>query len=316
MSTVQSPSPLDASAVPATSRLTHRGRVVLLSVLVGAVIAALWSFEFVDSVIGDNVANTLLGYDAKETAIAGTLAGVIFAFVSGLAGSFTACNIACFSAIVPLMTERSTLRSRFGATLRPLGWLSVGMVAVSATYGAIGALLGDRLPQLSKDMVGNGVPVRLIQASVVFGLIGLAFIYLGLAALRLLPDPLERLSRRFPYARIVVLGGLIGGFLIGRPFPLFHKMFAYAAETHNALYGALVFTLQSLGNILVLAALFALLSTAAGSRVQRWVTATPGRAATVVASGLIIAGVFTFLYWDVRLPSLFGYGWYPTGPWS
>ena len=315
MSTVQS-SPSATSAVPAVSSLTHRGRVVLVSILVGAVIAALWSFEFVDSVIGDNVANTLLGHDAKETAIAGTLAGIVFAFVSGLAGSFTACNIACFSAIAPLMTDRPTLRTRFGATLRPLGWLSVGMVAVSATYGAIGALLGDHLPQLSRGMVGNGVPVRLLQASVVFGVIGLAFTYLGLAALRLVPDPLERISRRFPYARLILMGGLIGGFLIGRPFPLFYKMFAYAAETHNALYGSLVYTLQSLGNILILAVLFTLLSSAAGSRLQRWMTASPGRAARVTASGLIIAGVFTFLYWDVRLPSLFGYGWYPTAPWS
>ncbi|MGV9535557.1 Trp biosynthesis-associated membrane protein, partial [Streptosporangium sandarakinum] len=33
--------------------------------------AALWSYHFGDSVIGDNVANTLLGHDAKGTAITG-----------------------------------------------------------------------------------------------------------------------------------------------------------------------------------------------------------------------------------------------------
>ncbi len=163
--------------------------------------------------------------------------------------------------------------------------------------------------------MGDGLPVRLIQASVVFGLIGLAFIWLGLAALRLLPDPLARLEQRFPNARLVVLGALVGGFLIGRPFPLFHKLFTYAAQTHNPLYGAAVFILQSLGNVVVMAVLFALLMLVARGRFARWLTARPARLATVTAVAFIVAGTFTFLYWDVRLPAMFGYGWYPTASW-
>lgn len=293
----------------------HRARLVILSLLAGAAIAALWSFRFVDSVIGDNVANTLLGYDAKGTAISGVAAGAIFAFVSGLAGTFTACNVAAFGAVVPLVREGDSWRSRLRETLRPLGRLAIGMIAVSGVYGAVGALVGERLPQLSTATVGDGLPVRLIQASVVFGIIGLVFIWLGLAAIGLVPDPIAPLERRFPSARLVVLGALVGGFLIGRPFPLFHKLFSYAAQTHNPVYGAAVFVLQSLGNIVVMAVLFALLMLAARGGFARWLTARPTRLVTVTAVAFLVAGAFTFLYWDVRLPARFGYGWYPAASW-
>ncbi|WP_214414814.1 sulfite exporter TauE/SafE family protein [Sphaerisporangium fuscum] len=293
----------------------HRARLVLLSVLAGAAVAALWSFRFVDSVIGDNVANTLLGHDAKGTAISGVVAGAVFAFVSGLAGTFTACNVAAFGAVVPLVEHGDSWRDRLRATAAPLGRLATGMIVVSGVYGAVGAVVGERLPQLSPATVGHGLPVRLIQSSVVFGIIGLTFVWLGLAALRLLPDPLARLERRYPRVRLVVLGGLVGGFLIGRPYPLFHKLFAYAAETHNPLYGAAVFILQSLGNIVVMGVLFALLVLVGRGRFGRWLRAEPGRLIRVTAAAFIVAGAFTVLYWDVRLPAMFGYGWYPTMPW-
>ncbi|RCG31121.1 hypothetical protein DQ384_10205 [Sphaerisporangium album] len=301
----------DSPAVAARSR----ARLVLLSVLAGAVAASLWSFHFVDSVIGDNVANTLLGYDAKGTAITGVVAGAIFAFVSGLAGTFTACNVAAFGAVIPLVREGASWRARLRETLRPLSRLALGMIVVSGVYGAVGALLGERLPQLSQATVGDGLPVRLLQASVVFGLVGLAFIWLGLASLKIVPDPLAGLERRYPNVRLVVLGALVGGFLIGRPFPLFHKLFEYAAEIHNPLYGAAVFILQSLGNIVVMAVLFAVLMLAARGRFPRWLAASPGRLATVGAVAFLVAGSFTLIYWDIRLPSMFGYGWYPVVPW-
>ncbi|MEN3535956.1 hypothetical protein AAH991_12635 [Microbispora sp. ZYX-F-249] len=308
--------PLPAS--PSLSRSDgvprRRGLIVVLSVLAGALIAALWSFRFVDSVIGDNVANTLLGYDAKHTAIGGLVAGTVFAFVSGLAGTFTACNIAVFSAIAP-MADSTDAGGRLRAALRPLSRLALGMVVVSAVYGAVGALLGERLPQLSTAQAASGLPPRLIQASVTFGLIGLAFVYLGLAALRVVPDPFARVSTRFPHARLVVVGALIGGFLVGRPFPLFHKLFEYAAQTRNPFYGAAVFVLQSLGNITLMALLFVVLVYATRGRFTRWLTAAPARVATVTAVAFLVVGAFTFLYWDVRLPAMFGYGWFPTASW-
>ncbi|BCB74085.1 hypothetical protein ACFQ1L_38425 [Phytohabitans flavus] len=152
---------------------------------------------------------------------------------------------------------------------------------------------------------------------VVFGLIGLAMCYIGLAALGLVPDPFARIARRFPNAPMVFMGVLIGGFLVGRPFALFRQMFRDAAESGNPLYGAAAFTLQSLGNIVVMAVLFLILSAVAGSGVRRWLAARPARIAVLTAVALLVAGAFTFLYWDVRLLARREIlPWYPTAPWA
>lgn len=280
------------------------------SVAAGILLAVLWSYEFVDSVIGDNVANTLLGHEAKTTAITGTFAGLVFAFVSGFAGTFTACNIAMAASIGP-MSQASDRTGTVRALLRPLGAFTLGMVAVSAVYGFVGVLLGERLPQLSTDMVGT-VPVRLIQSSVVFGVVGLALVYLGLAALGVVRD----VFAGRPRARVVVLGALVGAFLIGRPYPMFVKLFHWAAETGNPLYGAATFALQSLGNILLVSVVFAVLVLATRGRFVRWLAANPRRTALVSGTLLLALGVFTVVYWDLRVPSIFGIGWFPTMPYN
>ena len=299
-------------------RLARRRAVtVLLAVAAGVVLATAWSFKLVDQKIGDNVANHLLGFDAKTTAISGSAVGVAFAFVSGMAGTFTACNVAAFGALAPLVSGNGSRRSRIVEALKPMGWLLAGMCAVSATYGVIAVLAGPGIPQLSTKTLGaHHFPVRLLQSSVVFGVVGLAMVYLGLTTLGVLPNPLAKLYERHPRAQFVVMGALIGMFLIGRPFALFHKMLQDAVDRHNVLYGALTFVLQSIGNVVLLVVLFLLLSLGTGGRLQRWLEAKPGRAARVTAVSLILFGVFFVTYWDVRLPAMFHYGWWPTMPWN
>lgn len=297
---------------PATRTTGARPAVVIVaSALIGIAVAVLWSARLVDDDIGLNTANGLLGENASSAALTGTITSLVFAFVTGLAGTFTACNVAVFSALAPMIDHRSAT-SRFSPVLRPLGRLTVGAVVVAGLYGGIGALLGSRLPQLSHATIGNHIPVRLVQSVVVFGVIGLIMIYLGLAALRVVPDPLARLNVRWPGAQQLVMGMLIGGFLIGRPWPLFDKMFQHAASTHNALFGAATFVLIVLGNMIVLGVLFLLASL---SRFPRWLRARPGRAATATAAALLIGGTFTFVYWAVRAPAGFGIGWFPAMPW-
>jgi hypothetical protein len=294
---------------------SRRNRTLLIGFLAGLALAVLWSYKLVDDGIGQNIAKTALGHDASTTPIGGLISGAVFAFVTGVAGSFTACNIAVFGAIGPMVEQQQSRRQSLRSMLRPLGWLVAGMLPVSALYGAIGAWLGTRIPQLSSDKVG-AMPVRLVQSAVVFGVIGLALLYLGLAELRLVPDPLARVQQRHPNARLVVLGALIGGFLIGRPFPLFHKMFLYAAEHNNPVYGASIFVLQSLGNMVIMAVLFLLLMLIGRGWLVRWMTAQPGRIVTVTAASFLVVGVFTVIYWTIRVPAIFGYGWFPTMPYN
>jgi hypothetical protein len=297
----------------------RRGLVVGLSIIAGFLLTVVWSAEFVDSAIGDNVANTLLGHDAKETPIAGIAAGIAFAFASGLAGTFTACNIAAFGAMSPMLGDSSGGHvSRLRQLLRPLGWLSVGMIAVSALYGTIVGLVGTSMPQFSTATNAPGtLSPRSIQSMVVFGVIGLVMCYLGLAALGLVPDLFSRIATRFPNAPMVFMGALIGGFLIGRPFGLFRILFRDAAESGNPLYGAAAFVLQSLGNIVVMAVLFIAIAYLTGGRVQRWLAAKPSRITVLIAVAFLVAGAFTFLYWDVRLLARREIlPWYPIAPWA
>jgi hypothetical protein len=289
----------------------RRGAVISAAVGAGALLAYAWSAEFVDREIGMTVANSVLGHDARGTAIAGSLAGAVFAVVSGLAGTVTACNVAAFGALPSVAAGGADRGRRVRAALASLGWLSAGLAGVAAVYGFAVVLLGSGAPQLSTHTVGAGMPVRLIQSSVVFGLIGLAFGYLGLAALGVVPDPFAARPR----ARLVVLGALIGGFLVGRPYPLFFQLLGFAVESGNPFYGALTMVLQALGNILVLAVLTVALALALGSRAGR-ALADPRRAAVIGGVALLLLGTFMLVYWDVRLPARFGYGWFPTAPWN
>ncbi|WP_207549813.1 hypothetical protein [Thermostaphylospora chromogena] len=299
--------------VTAADRPHRRWKVILFSSLAGFLLTVVWSAEFVDRTIGGGIAGAILGEETLEQPIAGVAAGILFAFVSGLAGTFTACNIAAFSAIAPLVNSEGAW-SRLTRALAPLAWLAAGMVAVSACYGAIVGVVGTSMPQFSTARPAPGViSPYLIQSMVVFGVIGLAMLYLGLATLGLVPDPFARAPR----GRMVFLGMLIGGFLIGRPFPMFRQLFRDAAESGDPLYGAAAFVLQSLGNVLIMGVLFVLLTVIGGSRLHRWLAAKPGRAAVLTASALIAAGVFTFLYWDVRMLARREIiPWYPMAPWT
>ncbi|QFZ20718.1 hypothetical protein [Saccharothrix syringae] len=319
--TDQSP-PLPADAGTSVFSNGHvprrRGLVLLVSSVVGFLLTVVWSAEFVDATIGDAVANTLLGHDAKDTPIAGVAAGIAFAFATGVAGTFTACNIAAFGAVAPLLGSSSSRWTRLRTTLKPLGRLAAGMIPVSALYGVLVGLVGTRMPQFSTAAAQPGVlNARSVQSLVVFGVIGLVMVYLGLAALGYVRDPFRRIARRFPNAPVVFMGVLIGGFLIGRPFGLFRQMFRDAAESRNPLYGAAAFTLQSIGNIVIMALVFLALAYLTGGRLQRWLSTDPARVAALTAAALIVAGVFTFLYWDVRLLARREIiPWYPTAPWS
>lgn len=293
----------------------HRRLLVAAGVIAGFLLTVAWSAPFVDQTIGGEVSGALLG-DGTKTPAAGILAGLLFAVVSGLAGSFTACNIAAFSAVGPLIGEGSG-RSRLRAALVPLGQLAAGMLAVAALYGALVGVVGTRMPQFATTPFKPGsVSPLLAQAMIVFGVIGVAMLYLSLSTLGLVPDPFARVSRRFPGARTVFMGVLIGGFLVGRPYPLFRAMFADAANRHDPLFGAFAFALQSAGNIIVLSVLFLLLTLVLGGPFGRWLAARPQRATAITAVGLAVAGAFLVLYWDVRLLAVVKViGWYPLAPW-
>lgn len=294
----------------------RRALVIGLAALFGFALTVMWSHEFVDQTIGANVAGALLGQDAATASLNSSLIGVAFALATGVAGTFTACNVAVFSAVAPLAGQSRSRRGRLAQTVRPLGYLAAGSVAVSAVYGVVVALVGTGMPQFRLGSPGaGGFPPVLVQAMVTYGIIGAVMVWMGLASLGLVPDPLARVAARFPNAPLVVMGVLIGGFLIGRPYPLFRRLFHDAAESGNVLYGAAAFSLQALGNLVVVGVLFVLITLLAGERLHRWMTARPTRVSAVTAAAFIAAGTFMVLYWDVRMLARRDLIWFPLAPW-
>jgi hypothetical protein len=206
-----------------------------------------------------------------------------------------------------------------GTGIKPLLWLSLGVIMVGGFYGAIGALIGTSLPQLSAARLGDsatGMPVRLLQSIVVFTILGVVYIVWGLMALGVLRNPFAQWSANHAWGRSLFMGATIGAFMIGRPYPLFFKMFQYAASTHDPIFGALSFILSGLGNIVIMAVIFLILHYGTRGRFQNWLTSNPSRVQLITAYALIIGGVFYFTYWGLRLPARFGIGWWPQMPWN
>ncbi|MER7707826.1 hypothetical protein ABTX81_33650 [Kitasatospora sp. NPDC097605] len=290
----------------------RRALVVVPALLGGLLLAWLWASAPADGGNAVPALDRLLGHGAGSTPPHGAVAGVLFAFLSGLAGSFTAGNVAVFGVVGPLLGRMSlTSRPRPAHTLYPLVWLAAGMLPVSAGYGALVGLFGTRMPQFSAGSAPGTLPPGLVEAMAVFGVIGLVALVIGLAAAGVLPDPLAGVARRYPNAPLVLLGALAGALLAGRPHPLFRALFRQAALERAPLYGAVAFSLQSIGGVLVAALLLLVLSSVLGAPVQRWLATAPGRGASLTAFAFLLTGAFTVAYWDVRLPGEFGVLWWP-----
>jgi hypothetical protein len=81
-------------AAGAVERDTKRWVLVGWSAVAGAILAVIWSPRLVDGVIAGSIADPVVGGDAADVAITGSLTAAVFAFITGVGGMFTACNIA------------------------------------------------------------------------------------------------------------------------------------------------------------------------------------------------------------------------------
>ncbi len=284
--------------------------IILAAIAVGLLLAILWSPAVADDAIGETIANTILGSTAKTVPLDNALFGIAFAIAAGLGTTFTACNCAVFSCIAPLTREKGQANMGVG---RLLLWMCIGVIAVTAAYGIIGAIPGSRVPSLSQAVVhlSHNYPVRLLQSTMVFVSLGILLLFWGLVALQIASNPLKRLVQQHPWLVPLFLGAIVGGFTIGRPFPLFHKLFQYSAGTGDPALSALLIALQGLGNIAVMALLFVLLTRGTKGRFERWLRGNPLRARTITAISMIGGGTFLIAYWGLRVPAAFGIGWFP-----
>ncbi len=288
----------------------HSWIIVLLGAVVGLLIAIFWVPAIADDTIGVNLASSILGTNAALVRLTGGWFSLAFAIAVGLGNTFTACNCAVFSCIAPLSGQK---RQTKAGVWYQLAFIATGVIVVTILYGIIGVLLNQQIPSLSNATlsIGRGFPVRLVQSTTVFVILGIVLFYWGLVTLRLVRNPLAKLVEQHLWTIPLSLGVIVGCFSIGRPYPLFQILFHYVAGSGNILVSAILMGLQGLCNIVVMALLFVLLMFGTGGRVERWMQESPLRMQAITAFSVIGAGVFLIAYWGMRLPAQLGIGWFP-----
>jgi len=314
---------LPASAdLAETYGLWRRAAWTLTALLFGVLVAGFWNAAAVDGFGRNVVAGTTIG-DTQE--LAGTFAnngfgfGAVFAWVAGLAATFTACNCVVYAMLPGLACTAEGAAD--AAASRRAAWRALG--AFASMVLLVGAAYGMFIGFLGSDGVRsfNERPVRLALAQAVFTSIGLvmlvwgaiAFGYLGALTRRL--SPVTRSFFSMAGTKAALMGLLVGSFAIGRPFPVFHEFLTYAAAAHSPLYGALVMALHGLGEIALMVLLFSVLVFAFGRRLTRWASRKPWQPALLTAVALTAGGAYFVYYWGVAIAFDLGrwgfrLGWY------
>ncbi|QXD15031.1 hypothetical protein GQ464_016735 [Rhodocaloribacter litoris] len=293
-------------------------RWTLVTIAAAVVIAGFWNYHVVDGFGRDVVAGRTIGdtsrlaqgYDAYGAGF-----GFLFAAIAGLAATFTACNCVVFAMLPGLIC--STDRKRQGARpWRALGAFVAGVLVVCAAYGLYVGTLGAE-----GVAAYNERGARLAQAQTVFTTIGLVMLVWGIVELGFAGALVERVAlpvRAFfgtTTAKAGIIGTLVGLFAVGRPFPVFREFLTYAASAESPLYGAGVMMVQGLGQIAVMAVLFAVMVWLGGRRLVRWAAEKPHQPVLLSGLALVAGGTFFVFYWGLAFALDIGrwgfkLGWY------
>jgi sulfite exporter TauE/SafE len=306
----RAPAPLGTAADLRQALTTSRRLAwTVCAIALGSSIAGLWNYHLADGFGRDVVAANTVGDTSVLAGMFGQLGltfGFAFAWVAGLAATFTACNCVVFAMLPGLAASGDRAASRV-AGLRALATFGAGVVLVGAAYGTFIGFLGPKGAEAF-----NTPEVRLAQAQAVFTVLGAVMLIWGLIEFRLLDRVTNRISpltRAFfaqPQIRAGCMGLLVGAFAIGRPYPVFRDLLSYAAAAHNPVYGALLMVLQGLGQITVMVALFLVLLFVFGKPLTRWVSSKPHQPVLVTAVALVAGGSYFIYYWNLAF--LFGIG--------
>ena len=260
-----------------------------VSVLVGVAIAGFWNFQLVDGWGRELIAGRTIGDSAELAggyADRGAAFGFLFAMVAGLAATFTACNCVVFAMLPGLACPvEGGARSR-----STLGAFVASVMVVCAAYGVAVGLMGSGAVEAYNDRA-----VRLPQAQGVFSLVGL--LMLGMGALEL--GFLGARMRLSATSKAAILGGMVGLFAVGRPFPVFRDFLTYVVSAGNPLYTSAAMMIQGVGQILVMLLLLVALMGLGRHRLRRWVIGRPQQVALVNGLLLVGGGAFFVYYWGL-----------------
>ncbi|MEH6989601.1 hypothetical protein [Cytobacillus firmus] len=293
-------------------------RLTFIAIFIGVMIAGFWDYQLVDGFGSEIVAGNMVG-DTSELAGAflekGLSFGILFGFAAGLAATFTACNCVIFAMLPGLAcsTDKSSTRKN---ALISLGVFSLGVLFVTAFYGLYTGFMSS-----SDINLYNERGVRLSQAYIIFTALGLLMLSWGLISFGFFNRIISKLPLKLrtflsmPLTKAGVMGIMVGLFSVGRPFPVFRDFLTYAVSADNPLYGALVMSVQGIGQILIMVVLFVVVIALFGKKLAMWSQNKPHQAVVLSAFSLLIGGAYFIFYWGFAVPYGIGrwgewFGWY------
>lgn len=297
----------DGGGLSTTYPIASRVIWAVSSVTLGVIIAGFWNYKLVDGFGRQVVAANTVGDThalASSFSTNGAAFGLIFAAVAGLAATFTACNCVVFAMLPGLACSTDRAASRRNA-LKLLARFATGVILVGAIYGAY-------VGTITNVAKFNSGPARLLQAETVFTVLGIVLVIWGAIEFGLFNFITQRLPVGFrhsmasPSTRASIMGLLVGAFAIGRPYPVFRDLLAYAASAHSPLYGAVVMAIQGVGQITLMVILFLILVWAFGNRLANWASTRPSQPALLTAVALVAGGSYFIFYWGIALSNHIG----------
>lgn len=218
----------------------------------------------------------------------------LLSFAGGISNIVLPCTLPLVFIIVPLAMVAG---GRKGLIMTLL--FGLGLIITLAVYGAVIAVLGE--------FVGLDSATR-----VMYGLAGIAALVFGLSELELIKLKVPSyvgmprfIQERGDYAKVLLLGLLLGNAGVGCPNPVTYVILTFAATTGNWLQGALLMAMNGVGRVapLLLLSVLGIL----GINTTQWLAQ---RAATIrkfTAWALVVLGSF------ILLNGVFGHLWYEGG---
>lgn len=282
--------------------LRYRVVIAIISIIIGVCIAGFWNYQAVDGFGREFVAGNIVG-DTESLSSSyndkGMGFGFLFAMTAGLAATFTACNCVVFAMLPSLSCSTDPGSSRKQAFKILLTFIT-GVLVVNLIYGFFIGMMSSETVE-----VYNSRDFRIQQAQIIYSAIGILLLGWGLISFGFLSAITSRLSERTyfffanPVTKATIMGGLVGLFSIGRPFPVFREFLAYAAASNNPFFSALAMSIQGVGQIAVMVLIFVILLLFFSKRLGKWMVKKPQQIQLWSACAFVAGAAYFIFYWGL-----------------
>lgn len=239
----------------------------------------------------------LSGFIYLSTTVTAT-ATYLLSFAGGISNIALPCTLPLVFIIVPMAMVASTRTAMRGILMTLL--FGLGLIITLGVYGATIGFAGQYLGLDNATRIMYGIAG---VASLIFGLSELGLLKFSMPSYGGIPRAIQVLQN--DYAKVFLLGLLLGNAGVGCPNPVTYVVLTFAATSGDWLQGALLMMVNGIGRVLPLL-LFVVLGILGVSAVS-WLAEKTEAIKKFTAWVLIALASFIFLN------GVFGHLWYEGG---